>query len=366
MNVVIRTDASTRMGSGHVMRCLTLADALVSRGAKVSFVSRELPGHMTDSVRSQGYDVDLLPAPKSTFSARSDDVSHAEWLGVDWRQDGSETKAVLESKQIDWLIIDHYAIDHRWEDLLRPVVSNVMVIDDLADRNHRCELLLDQTFGRQDSAYQGRVNTGCRLVLGSRYALLRPEFELARPGALKKRKEFDGIEQVLISMGGTDPDNVSEIVLSGLEKVRWESSPQIHIVLGPHAPHLEAIQLLAKESQLSIEVLVGASNMAELMVHAEIAFGSCGTTSWERCCLGLPSLTTINAENQRQVFEELARREAIFSLGDHTKLTPALVAAKVNEFLATPKRYGRMAETSAKICDGQGVKRVMESLLCSA
>jgi UDP-2,4-diacetamido-2,4,6-trideoxy-beta-L-altropyranose hydrolase len=365
MNVVIRTDGSTRMGSGHVMRCLTLAEALVSRGVHVSFVSRELPGHMADYVSGLGHPIELLAAPKTEYRPKQGDVAHASWLGVSWRQDCEETRAFLGSKDVDWLIIDHYAIDRRWEDRLRPKVSRIMVIDDLADRNHRCDVLLDQTFGRQETSYLGRVDGSCELLLGSGYALLRPEFGVSRASALKKRKNFDGIKHILVSMGGTDPDNVSEVVLSGLEDVRWETLPQIQVVLGPQAPHLEALRRFAGSSPLAIEVLQGISDMAELMVRAEIAFGSCGTTSWERCCLGLPCLTTINAENQRNVFEELERCEALFSLGDHTKLTPALVAARVNEFLAVPTLYGHMTKASAEVCDGQGVERVMESLMCS-
>ncbi len=148
MRVVFRADASLNIGSGHVMRCLTLANALRESGASCFFVCREHPGNLLELIREQGFEAIGLPLPKTFESLHgkhsSSRLTYAGWLGDSWQRDAEQTLAALNGELADWLVVDHYALDSAWEESLRPACRRLLVIDDLADRDHRCDLLLDQ------------------------------------------------------------------------------------------------------------------------------------------------------------------------------------------------------------------------------
>lgn len=160
MRMAFRTDASSRIGTGHVMRCLTLADALREQGSECQFVCREHEGHLIGHIRSRGYKAHALPRSSANTSFESD-LAHASWLDVDWQTDADQTQEALGSEAVDWLIVDHYALDQRWESALRSSCKRIMVIDDLADRQHDCDLLLDQNYGSSAERYHGLVSADC-------------------------------------------------------------------------------------------------------------------------------------------------------------------------------------------------------------
>ena len=205
MAVVIRADASTRIGIGHVMRCLTLADALQGRGVDVVFVCREFTGHCIPLIQDRGYGAYVLEKPSSSLSLIDDgEPDHALWLEVSWQQDAEETLSILKRADvtIDSLVIDHYALDFRWHQFFRQHTQKIMVIDDLEDRKHDCDVLLDQTYGRSGSDYQGLVPEGSRVLLGANYALLRPQFVKKRQKSIDRRGGTSNIRRILVSMGG--------------------------------------------------------------------------------------------------------------------------------------------------------------------
>ena len=187
--IVFRTDASLAIGTGHVMRCLTLADALRERGARSHFICRTHDGHLIEHIRAHGHQVSALPATASTSMTSNTDNStaHAHWLGVDWASDALDTLTVLQGLRTDWLVVDHYALDARWEKKLRHGCQRLLVIDDLADRPHDCELLLDQNLGRLASDYDRSVPVSCTVLAGPQHALLRPEFADWRYRSLARR-----------------------------------------------------------------------------------------------------------------------------------------------------------------------------------
>jgi UDP-2,4-diacetamido-2,4,6-trideoxy-beta-L-altropyranose hydrolase len=167
MNIVIRADAAVHIGSGHVMRCLTLADELRRHGASVTFICRDWDGHLQTHIMGKGYECVLLPRSETAFHAEDDEYAH--WLGVPIATDAAETLAVCAGlrKRVDWCITDHYAIDARWHSELRPHVGKIMVIDDIANRPHDCDLLLDQNlYDNADERYKQLVPAHCRLLLG--------------------------------------------------------------------------------------------------------------------------------------------------------------------------------------------------------
>ena len=250
MKIVFRVDASVEMGSGHIMRCLTLADELKQQGVDTTFITREHVGHLAETILSKGHKVTLLSAPTQNYQMHEDDVAHAHWLGDHWKQDAEDTRQAIIDSRPDWLVVDHYGIDARWHSALREKVSKILVIDDLADRQLDCDMLIDQTYGREMDAYLNKTPEDCRLFLGSRYAILKPIFSELRFKAIGKRKSFEGIKRILVSMGGMDSENDTVIVLEALAKIKWQHSIKIDVVLGSQAPHLQSVKQWVKESSL--------------------------------------------------------------------------------------------------------------------
>ncbi|MDB5764022.1 MAG: hypothetical protein JWQ21_3017 [Herminiimonas sp.] len=353
MKTAIRTDASQEIGTGHVMRCLTLADELRARGADIRFVCRQLPRSFARLIRAHGHDVAMLaPARHAIVGSGGNEPRHAHWLGTGWEQDAQDMLACLaDEEDWDWIVVDHYAIDIRWESALRKSLgSKIMVIDDLADRMHDCDVLLDQNHYRNGpTRYVGLVSPACRLLLGSGYVLLRREFIEAR-ATLRQR---DGIiHRILIFLGGADPKNMTGRVTDLLRKT---ISPQVRIdvVVGAVNPHLEDIEVLCAPYQ-NISLHIQAANMAELVAVADIAIGACGSATWERCYLGLPSLVLVMADNQRQAAQDLADMGVIVNLGDAENMTDRMLTDAVNRLMNDANACLELSRRSFEIMSENG------------
>jgi len=366
MNVVFRADASLPIGTGHVMRCLTLADALAARGANCQFISRAHPGNLIEFVRSRGYTVHALSEPPAPADAlhpgdEAQPPIHSHWLGATQAQDAEACAPILADIQPDWLILDHYALDARWELALKPHYQRLMVIDDLADRPHECDLLLDQTHSRKAEDYRAWVPSSCALLCGSQYALLRPEFAALRPYSLQRRAEPQ-LRQLLITMGGVDKDNATTQVLEALRSCPLPVDCRITVVMGATAPWLAEVERLARNMPWSTQVKVGVKDMARLMADSDLAIGAAGATSWERCCLGLPTGMLVLAENQKYAAWLLDQAQAVRMLRLDEELKSELVGfiKDVTNSLEYLKRLGERAST---ITDGEGCKRSMEWLI---
>jgi UDP-2,4-diacetamido-2,4,6-trideoxy-beta-L-altropyranose hydrolase len=354
LSVVFRADASVAIGTGHVMRCLTLAQALSGRGHQCRFVCRDLPGHLGARVVASGFGLSLLPAPAQGFSPPADGPAHAAWAGVPWAQDAGETRAA--AGDADVLIVDHYAFDARWEAAARPAGARLVVLDDLADRSHDASLLLDQNFGRRAADYDGLLPAGAERLIGPRYALLRPEFAALRPVALAARAARGfRLAHVLVSMGGIDLPNATEKVLDVLSA---RSDLQVTVVLGRAAPALAAVQAKAAALPNPARVLVDVADMASLMADADLAIGAAGGTAWERCALGLPSLLAVLADNQAAATAALDRAGAAVDLG---RVGAAGFAGHLSVALdraGEPGALAAMSGAAAAVTDGKGAARV--------
>ena len=363
MVVVFRVDASIQIGSGHVMRCLTLADALQNEGMDCIFICREHGGNMLALIQSKGHAVVALTAKEVDITALTNNCPRLEylsWLGATLDEDADETIVAIQSlalKKSILLIIDHYALEGGWEEQLRPYCQKIMVIDDLADRRHDCDLLLDQTFGRDEHDYQELVPEYCTILTGPYYALLRPEFAHWREFSLKCRQQPQ-LRQLLITLGGVDKDNVTGQVLTALTDCLLPIDCHITIVMGKHAPWLKDIETQAQQLPWSTEVKVNVSHMAELMANSNLCIGAAGSTTWERCCLGLPMILLVLAENQRKIADELSRKEIAYVIHDTIELPQ-----KLNTMLTDMSSSSHVkAEKSSMICDGLGLKRISNHL----
>lgn len=368
MQVLFRTDASLQIGIGHVMRCLTLADALAARGAACQFICRAHEGNLNEFIRKEGYVTHVLPEAPETGTGsvvpRPDtsvlDLAHSAWLDATQGEDAEACAPILAAQGADWLIVDHYALDARWERALAPHYHKLMVIDDLADRSHACVLLLDQTFGRETTDYRPLVPDACSLLCGSQYALLRPDFAALRTYSLQRRTQ-PVLRELLITMGGVDKGNATGQVLQALRNCPLPADCRVTVVMGETAPWQEEVRKQAKDMPMLTRVLVGVSDMAQLMADSDLAIGAAGATSWERCCLGLPTIMLVLAENQLKVAQGLqwSGGAKLISLvqGATTQLRELLVP-----FIADPVQLLRMSECAAAIVDGAGADAVAQRM----
>ena len=360
--VVFRVDASLQMGTGHVMRCLTLADLLQREGVECHFVCREHPGHLLEVVSRRGHAVHRLPLDaQAPAAAHERQTAHAGWLGAHWQTDLQHTAEVVRSVQPQWVVVDHYALDAAWERQLKRAGCRILVVDDLADRPHDCDMLVDQTVGRQPAAYQGLVPRGCRLLTGAHHALLRPEFGRMRPESLSRRRARLAVQHVLVTMGGVDQHNVAVKVLRSLDECALPEGAHVTVVMGRTAPWLAQVREQAAGMRCPVQVLVDVQDMAQLMASCDVAIGAAGSTSWERCCLGVPTLMLVLADNQRAVAAALEAEGAAVVLGDPDTGPPRIAAAL--EMLRDPARLGAMIERAGAVTDGRGAETVLRFML---
>ena len=270
MKFIIRADAAIHIGSGHIMRCLTLAKALRDYSHTVKFICREFQGNLISYIRSQDFEVFNIPHLNNSLTSVDEENTHSSWLEVSQEEDFDSCKTFLEKEKPDWIIVDHYALSEEWEVLARDHTKNIAVIDDLADRNHDCDILLDQNYGSLESSYAELVPNECKLLIGTQYALLRPEFAKYREISVARReKNSYTINQILVNLGGIDKDNHTLSVLNALNACLQNEC--VKVVMGATAPHIEDIKLYAQEVGFKCEVLVGINNMACLLYTSDAA-----------------------------------------------------------------------------------------------
>lgn len=362
MNVVFRCDASINIGTGHVMRCLTLADALQSVGAVCHFICRAHEGHLLEVIRDHGHQADTLATVDNWAAAPTDCVlAHAEWLGTTQAEDAEACGLLLNAIQPDWIVVDHYALDAHWETTVSQYCKHIIVIDDLADRQHHCDILLDQTFGRDKQDYIQRVPTHCQILCGTDYAILRPEFLKWREYSLTHRKSGT-IEQILINLGGVDKDNVTLKILKHLQQANLPEYCHIIVVMGATAPWVDSVIEQADTMPWQTEVKTGVSNMAELMANSDLAIGAAGSTSWERCCLGLPTLMLVLADNQKQIAANLEKVKAVTAISLNDNFDAELLSA-IDDFVHSPSRLSDMSQAAANTVDALGASRIIKTML---
>jgi UDP-2,4-diacetamido-2,4,6-trideoxy-beta-L-altropyranose hydrolase len=333
--VVFRCDASPSIGSGHIMRCMALASIFANTGWQVAFA---VAGETVSSVAALRQ-------------------SAIERVVLD---DGAESEPGELARHwpagADLLVVDHYGRDAVFERACRPWAKRIAVIDDLADRPHDADLLVDAGALSPD-AYRSRVAESCEVLTGPQFAIVAPAFARARTAALARR---DGrpVERVLVSFGQIDPGNVTAQALAALQAVEFDG--EIDVVIGHTAQHL--VQLRAQVER-GVHLHVDAANMPELMSAADLAIGAGGVTAWERCCLGLPSILMAVAENQRGIVSRVASAGAGIDASPAAGVTESRTASALRRLLADGTQRAAMARAAAALVDGRGCDRVLARLV---
>ncbi len=354
-NVVIRTDSSLNIGTGHVMRCLALAESLRAGGASVCFICRELPGNLCNLIEAERFKVHrLLMSASVTPHANGGGLAHS------WQLDAKQTNAILAGllRPIDWLVVDHYGLDREWEQTVRPQGGRILVIDDLANRPHDCDLLLDQNLQEDPGGrYKSLVPMHCQTLFGPKYALLRSEFRRARTTL---RRVHGTVQRILVFFGGTDSSNQTG---KSLEAIRQLHHPKItvDVVVGRNNPHREELQR-SYGSLRNVSLHYETENMAGLMARADLGIGAGGTTTWERCCLGLPSIVITVATNQEPPARTMGKNGALLYLGGDSGVTADSIAEAIN-IMRSPSQLRALSHASLSLVDGQGRARVTEQIM---
>jgi len=342
INIAIRTDASANIGSGHLMRTLALADELRARGANCIFICRECPDFLQGMVRTHGH--------KLTMFTESTTI----WNEID---DAVQTMALCGSDSTTWMIVDHYQLSASWEATIRAHVPRLMVIDDLANRVHVCDLLMNQNLGRSTVDYADLVPEYCSVLLGPSYALLRPQFSEVRERSKANRKHRNP-RNILISLGGTDPVNATCAVLGALRYATLPEDSRLHIVLGENSPFRNEVELKCLELPWPTTISLGVSDMAALMAEADIAISAGGSTLWELFCAGVPTIAIKTADNQGHSCRAIAQAGAAYVVDAVTEL-PAALPLLLRDLLE-PRILARMQDAAARITDGLGCTRVAD------
>lgn len=316
------------------MRCLALADELKSSGSTVEFISAKLPGDLIEFTGSKGYKVHTID----------------EQLDSDL-----QIEKILSGKKgyIDWIVFDHYGYDIKNEAAFRKFTKKILVIDDLANRKHDCDLLLDQNYVKDINRYNPLVPENCDKLLGPQYALLRPEFREKRKDRTTRSGE---VRRILVMLGGSDPDNLTGVVLDGLRLLN-RTDIFLDVVIGASNPHREVIEQKINQME-NASLTVQASNMAERMIAADLCIGAGGSTSWERMCLGLPAMVIVIAENQKKITEELAEDGLAINLGWHRDITPESIKDNLEMWLKRPEKLFEISSRISDVVDGLGAARV--------
>lgn len=326
-SALFRFDASPVIGAGHALRSLVLADELAARGWTVRLAVSEQTPISVPAIQTCDYETLLLDE-------------------TNWND-----PAVLKASSrdgYDVAVIDHYALDAKYESALEGWAKVICIIDDLADRPHAADLLLDQTAGREESAYAERVGPDCQFLLGSDYALIRKEFITHTSQALTKRMDTQAVRNVLVSFGYTDPSNATSAALAALKG----TDLNVTIAIGSSAPHLSEVKTQAEG--MNARVIEDADNMAALMVEADLAIGAAGSTSWERCCLGLPAIAVITGDDQVHVAAALQKHGAALVV-EAERIGAALKQIDLQAMQA-------MTKAAVKLCNGGGAARVAQKI----
>jgi UDP-2,4-diacetamido-2,4,6-trideoxy-beta-L-altropyranose hydrolase len=361
MKIVFRADASTRIGTGHVIRCLTLASRLTDLGAKCLFVMREHEGHMCDATRARGFIVKVLAPPAEPENSGAKMTStHSCWLGSSDEEDAKQTLKAIDGLA-DWLVVDHYALEYRWEQTLRKSVRKIAVIDDLADREHDCDLLLDQNFFASGAErYASLVPQDCVKLTGPNFALLQNEYRQVTP-----ERTYDvPVKSVMVFYGGSDPTDETSRAIRTLSQSPFLDL-EVNVVIGPSNKNRSRIeQLCALRPETTVHL--GLESLAGLMAESDLAIGAGGTSSWERCALGLPAVVTSIAENQMSVTRELIEAGLVYFAGDWRTVSDESLRHSLLEAVYDRERNASISLRSQELTDAYGADRVAECLMPSS
>ena len=358
MNIYFRVDASKEIGTGHVIRCVTLAKELTRLGVECIFLSRDHDLNLFEYITKNRFELrELKTDPEADVqTAKKNDLAHSEWLGVSQKYDASQAICALGTDIPNWLVVDHYGIDHRWHELIRPHCKNILVIDDLADRKHDCDLLLDQNLVMNYlNRYENLVASLVPKLLGPKFALLQEEYSEFKNRVPIRSNE---IKTILVYFGGSDLHSLTESVVDTLMEI-LNDTVKVHVV--SNNPSTSLINKVGRSSNFNLHS--NLPSLAALMLKADLAIGASGTTTWERCFMGLPSIVVTTADNQVGIAKEMHAQGLIYWLGHVKDMCKEDLSNKIREILLDYKIISASSKKCMNLLDGLGANRVAQIML---
>jgi len=329
-----RFEASIKNGGGHASRCLVLANALKNIGWRIYLICNETTLTNFPYLKQNNY-----------FISKKLNSNIAE-----------EIKKKLN--EVDLLVIDNYSLDEKYESTCRDWARKILIIDDLANRRHACDFILDQTHNRVPKDYKNLVPKNCKYLMGSKYILLKPEFNLMRQKIYNKNKLYK-LKNIFVSFGASDPYGITKKVMLGILKAI--PNVNLNVVIG-YNDNFERYEKI-KNKFTNVKIFKNVPDMSKLMVNADLSFGAAGVTSWERCSLGIPSIIITTAENQNKIAYELDKCGAAKNLGWHSNIYIDKISDVIQQFSTSTSLLKKMSANSFSICDGLGVDRTVKKLL---
>lgn len=357
LRVALRADASQASGTGHIVRCLALAAALRDCGAQIRLVTRQLDLDTASLARAAGVESVLLPASVPGLSVADDPVAHAGWAGARWSDDARQTAEALAGWHCGWVVVDHYAFDARWQrQVAQSLGVRMAAIDDLADRPHEVDCLIDHNLHADHRRkYGALVGAATALLGGPRFALLGPAYAGLQPARID-----DAVASIGIFMGGVDSTDLASLALRACREQAGFSGP-IEIVATGASAHLAGLQARAGR-WADTRVSVDLPDLAAFFARHGLQIGAGGGATWERCCAGAPMLLLQAAANQQVVVRELAVIGAAAALAEHEAASVTTVGRAVADLLADAPRRRALAQRARALVDGLGARRVAVAL----
>ena len=338
--LLIRADANVAMGTGHVMRCLALAQAWQDAGGRATFAMAESTPSLDQRLRDEEVEVERIAA------------------GAGRAEDAEQTGSIVGAKNADWVVVDGYQFGSEYQSAIKAAGFKLMFLDDQVHAGPYCaDLVLNQNAGASPGLYAQRAPS-TRLLLGPRYAMLRREFRRWS----KWQREIPAVaRRVLVTMGGSDPNNVTAKVIAALQEL---SNPSLEtvVLVGGSNPHMPLLETLIREGRQPMRLMADASNMSEWMTWADVAVAGAGTTFWEMCFLGLPGILLLLAENQSRVAEAAVKLGIASSMGKAEDVSASAIAGKLAALLGSADDRTSQSNAGRRLVDGRGAERVVAFL----
>ena len=346
--IYIRVDTSSQIGSGHLERCITLSKELKKKGMNINFICHSHNRSMERRINNEGFFFKVLPNFKHTLKKfdKNNKGNNKSFLSSDWRVDAYNTIKLILKNKPKLLILDHYGININWENLVKSLTGvKIMVIDGLANRHHNCEVLLDYTYSLKGKRrWDNLINSNCKLLLGTKYTLLRSEFVKEKKNLIKKKGL---INRIFISFGGSDKVNLTEEALNALNSLNRRDI-FTDVVISKNNPNISKIRKKLKQKK-NFQLHIQPRNIAKLMNKADLSIGAGGTMIWERCYLGLPSLIVSTANNQKKQSAAVHSYGAAIYLGIHKKNTKQKIIKQLKRIIKNKKLIRLMSRKSLKL-----------------
>ena len=360
LTIVFRVDACLESGSGHFMRCVALARGFIKRGHKVYFIMRTFLPSSEGILKASEINFRSLP----DCNERCSTYAHSEWLACSETKDADQLLQLVknnreEFKDVALVVVDNYALAEHWESAVQKYFP-VLAIDDLSDRPHSAKWVLDQTVGKSARDYVGLVTSKTRLMLGPKFALLRDEFSELRDQAMYERSKPKEFNNLLVTLGGVDKGNVTRLVMKALTLSNYRFN--VTVIVGDSNPHYESLVAISRNVGYPVVLLRQVTDMAQQMLKSHLCIGAAGSTSWERCTLGLPTINLVIAENQYEISRNLHNVGAALDFGELSCSRVTELANRVDDFENDPESRMVMSKKAFQVCDGRGVKRIIEKV----